>query len=44
MPSPDYLDGIVVDVIGEVEARLAESAERSQRKPLQRSGDRRNDK
>lgn len=23
MPSPDYLDGIVVDVIGEVGARLA---------------------
>jgi hypothetical protein len=23
MPSPDYLDGIVVDVIGEVEPRLS---------------------
>jgi hypothetical protein len=44
MPSPDYLDGIVVDVRGEVEARLAEDAERSQLKPIQRSDDGRNDK
>jgi hypothetical protein len=44
MPSPDYLDGIVVDVVGKVEARLAEDAERSQVKPLQSSGEVHNDR
>lgn len=44
MPSPEYLDGIVVDVVGEVEARLAEDAKRSRPKPLQSSGEVRNHK
>lgn len=36
MPSPDYLDGIVVDVMGEVEARLSEGATVTA-EPFQRS-------
>jgi hypothetical protein len=44
MPSPEYLDGIVVDVMGEVEARLAEAAQRSQLSPFSAPGDGRNDK
>jgi hypothetical protein len=34
MPSPDDLDGIVVDVIGEVEARLSEGAQTVTAKPF----------
>jgi hypothetical protein len=34
MPSPEYLDGIVVDVIGEVEARLTEGAQTVTAKPF----------
>jgi hypothetical protein len=42
MPSPDYLDGIVVKVIGELEARLADDS--GQPPPSSGSGHRRNDK
>ncbi len=44
MPSPDYLDGIVVDVMGEVEARLAKDGQGSQRSPSALQSDWRNDK
>jgi hypothetical protein len=42
MPSPDYLDGIVIKVIGELEARLADDSGRPP--PFSGSGHRRNDK
>jgi hypothetical protein len=42
MPSPDYLDGIVIKVIGELEARLADDS--GQPPPSSGSGHRRNDK